>query len=166
MDEKRHTIKTLGVSSELPENPLYFTEISIVETLKIPPEKPDIEQVLTINVEPEILSMRIADTPCAVSYEGHLLSGKKLIMELKLREKVIYVADETTQPAHAAHYEDVMQSVFVVVPKQIDNIPIERLLKADRIIVSPYIEDIYAEQKDNRTVFKNITMLIDVTISC
>ncbi|MCY6369540.1 hypothetical protein [Clostridium ganghwense] len=166
MEEKKEPISTLGVASELPEKPMYFTEISIPEIIKIPPQKPDIEQVISIMVEPEIVSMRLADTPCAKSFEGQLLSGKKLIMELKLKEKVSYVADETTQPAHAAHYEDVMQSVFVIVPKYVNNIPIERLLKANKIIVTPYIEDIYAEQKDNRTIFKNITLLIDVTFAC
>jgi len=166
MKKKTDAITTLGVAKELPEHPVYFTEISILETLKIPSQKPDIEQVLSIIVEPEIISMRIADTICAKSYEGQLLSGKKLIMELKLKEKVVYVADETTQPAHAAHYEDVLRSVFVIVPKAIDNIPIERLLKSNKIIVYPYIEDIYVEQKDNRTIFKNITMLIDVIVSC
>lgn len=166
MENQRDFVRTLGVSRELPEKPLYFTEISIPEIVKIPVQKPDMEQLIAVTVEPEILSMRVINTECAKSYEGQLLSGKKLVMELKLKQKIIYVADEVTQPEHAAHYEEVLRSVFVIVPKYVNNIPIERLLKAKKVIVTPYIEDIYAEQKDKRTIFKNITLLIDVTFAC
>ena len=38
----------------------------------------------------------------------------------------------------------------------------ECLLQQNQIIVTPYIEDIFAEAIDSRTIFKNITVLIDV----
>lgn len=159
-------VKAAGIAPELPEDPKYFTQLSIPETLKIPEAKPDIEQLVSVTVEAEIASMRLVDTPCMKSYEGQLLSGKKLVMELKLIEKVTYVADEPTQPVHAAHFENNMMSVFVVVPQRVDNTPIENLLKFNKIIVTPYIEDIYAVQKDKRTIFKNITIMIDVIFAC
>ncbi|MCM8709595.1 hypothetical protein M2651_00990 [Clostridium sp. SYSU_GA19001] len=159
-------VKTAGVAKALPDKPKYFTEISIPEIIKIPSQKPNIEQLVEVLVEPEIMSMRLVDTPCLKSYEGEMLSGKKLILELKLKEKIVYVADEVSQPVHAAHYEEVMRSVFIIVPKYIDNFSIDTLLKAGKVRVSPYIEDIYAEQKDNRTIFKNITLFIDVTFTC
>lgn len=166
MDNSKDFLKTAGVAEELPASPKYFTEISIPETLIIPNAKPDIEQLVEVIVEAEIISKRIVDTPCLKSFEGQLLSGKKLILELKLIEKIIYVADKPNQPVHAAHFEEVLKSVFVIVPKSIEGISIESLLKAGKVRVTPYIEDIYAVEKDKRTVFKNITLLIDVTINC
>jgi len=166
MENKKEPVKLMGVAPELPENPQYFTELAIPEIIKIPDIKPDIEQLVSVMVEAEISSMRLIDTPCVKSYEGQMLSGKKLVLELKLREKVVYVADEASQPVHAAHYEEVLKSVFIIVPRYVEGIPIEAMLKANRVKVTPYIEDIYAEQKDKRTVFKNITLLIDVTFPC
>jgi ferredoxin-fold anticodon binding domain-containing protein len=166
VNSNKEPVKTVGVAKELPKNPKYFTEISIPEVVKIPVQKPDIEQLAQVIVEAEIMSMRVVDTPCTKSFEGQMLSGKKLILELKLIEKIVYVADEPSQPVHAAHYEEVMRSAFVIVPKAVDGISIETLLKAGKVRVTPYIEDIYAEQKDKRTVFKNITLLIDVIVTC
>jgi len=163
---EKNPIKTNGVSINLPENPIYFKQMNVVEIVKIPEQKPDIEQVVSVTVNAKVLSVRAIDTVCSKSYEGQLLSGKKLVLELQLEEKITYVADYETQPVHAVHYEEVLRSVFVIVPKEIDGVPIERLIKSNKLKVIPYIEDIYAEQKDKRTIFKNITLLIDVTVTC
>jgi hypothetical protein len=159
-------IKFNGVSQELPENPKYFTQISIPETIVIPTQKPDMEHIISVTVDTEIESIRIIDTPCIRSYEGQLLSGKKLIVELKLIEKVIYVANEPTQSAHGAHFDNTFKSVFIIVPKKINGEAIEDLLHNGKLVVTPYIEDIHAEMLDERTIFKNITMLLDATIAC
>lgn len=159
-------IKYNGVSQELPENPKYFTQFSIPETIVIPTQKPDIEHIISVTVDTEIESVRIIDTPCIRSFEGQRLSGKKLVVELKLIEKVLYVADEPTQSAHGAHFENTFKSVFVIVPKTINGEAIEDLMHHGKLSVTPYIEDIHAEMLDQRTIFKNITMLLDADIAC
>lgn len=159
-------IKYNGVSQELPINPKYFAQVSVPETIIIPEQKPDIEQIISVTVDTAIESLRIVDTPCVKSFEGQSLSGKKLIVELKLIEKVIYVADEPTQSAHAAHFENTFKSIFVMVPKTVNHAAIEDLFQQGRLIVTPYIEDIYAELIDARKIFKNITLLLDVAIAC
>lgn len=156
-------VVTNGTAEQLPENPKYFTQFSIPEILTIPDRKPDMEQLVSVTVDTEIIDIHLIDTPCIKSYEGQLLSGKKLIIELKLKEIITYVADKPNQSTHAAHFDRTLKSVFVIVPKQIGGIPIETLLKQKKVVVTPYIEDIFAMQRDERTVFKNITMLIDVT---
>lgn len=159
-------IKYNGVSQELPTNPKYFAQIAVPETLVIPAQKPDIEQIISVTVDTAIESIRIIDTPCEKSFEGQSLSGKKLIVELRLIEKVVYVADEPAQSAHAAHFEDTFKSIFVMVPKTVNDTAIEDLFQQGKLIVTPFIEDIYAEMLDARTIFKNITMLLDVAIAC
>lgn len=157
------TIIMNGTAQQLPEKPLYFTQISIPETLTIPEQKPDMEQLVSVTVKPEIVAFHLINTPCMKSYEGQLLSGKKLIIELNLREIINYVADKPSQSTHAAHFEKTFKSVFVVVPKEVSGTPIETLLKQKKLVVTPYIEDIFAMQRDERTIFKNITVLVDVT---
>jgi len=163
----KNLVEGVGVASSFPSNPKYFTQISIPETLTIPIPKPDMEQLLSVAVDPVIESVKLIDTPLALSTEGQYLSGCKLVIELRLREKVKYVADELTQPVHAAHYENVLKSIFVIVPCEVDGVPVRRLLERKRVIVTPYIEDIYAEMTDKRTIFKNITVFVDVRfLSC
>ncbi|QHE54120.1 hypothetical protein [Pontibacillus sp. HMF3514] len=160
------SVKTNGVAQNLPENPIYFTQISIPEILTIPDQKPDIEELVSVTVQAEVAAYNLIDTPCMKSFEGQLLSGKKLILELKIIEKIVYVADEPTQTNHAAHFENTMKSIFIVVPQEIEGTSMESLFNQNRIEITPYIEDIYVLQRDKRTIFKNLTMLIDVTLSC
>lgn len=159
----RELVEGIGISPDLPENPMYFTEVTIPEILKIPEQKPDMEQLLAVIVQPKIVSVRVVDTPCALSYEGQHLSGYKLVIEMMLWEKIKYVADEPTQSVHAAEYEQVLKSVFVVVPCEFGGKKLKDLLRTNRIVVTPYVEDIYGEMRDKRTIFKNIALLIDVT---
>lgn len=165
----RGFVEGIGIADSLPEDPKWFTQVTVPETIVIPEQKPDMEQLLSVMVDAKVISVRLVDTPNATSYEGQALSGCKLLIDLKLREKVKYVADEPTQSVHAAHFENVLKSVYVVVPCEIEidddkYVSIKELLKKNKIVVTPYIEDIYAVMRDKRTIFKNIAMLIDVKV--
>lgn len=163
----RDRVEGIGVADSLPENPKYFTELSVSEALSIPYKKPDMEQLLSIMVDPQVISVRLVETPVALSNEGQNLSGCKLGIELKLREKVNYVADERTQSVYVAHFENILKSVFVVVPCEIDGKLTRDLLRQRKVSVTPYIEDIYGEMRDERTIFKHLTVLVDVKfINC
>jgi hypothetical protein len=166
----RGLVEGIGIADVLPENPNFFTELTIPETICLPEQKPDMEQLLSVTVDAQVLSVRLVKTPGRypdipagiISPEGQFLSGCKLVIELKLREKVKYVADEPTQSVHAAHFENVIKSVFVVVPCTFPTTPprtIEELLRLNKVVVTPYIEDIYAKMIDKRCIFKNITIL-------
>lgn len=167
---KYSSVQGIGVTpfEELPENPIYFTEVAIPETVVIPDAKPDIEDLVSLAIDAEVLSERLIKTAVGTSNEGQNLEGYKLIVEVKLRQKLKYVADEETQSVHAAHFEKVVSSVFVVLPAEVDIdgtiFPIEQLFQQKRLAVTPYVEDIYAIQRDARTVFKNITVLLNVKV--
>lgn len=159
----RNLVEGIGIANSFPEDPKYFTQVSVEEILTIPRPKPDMEQLLSVTVDTVVESVRLIETPMALSNEGQFLSGCKLVIELRLKEKVKYVADEPTQTVHAAHYEN-LKSVFVIVPCELDGVPISELFENNRIFVTPYIEDIYAEMLDKRTIFKNITIFINAKI--
>lgn len=141
----------------------YFTEIAIPETVEIPCQKPDMEDLLSVMVDAEVISTRLVKTPISTSYEGQQLRGYKLIVELKLKQKIKYVADEPTQSVHAAHFEKTVSSIFVILPPTIDGCDTERLFKNKKLTVTPYVEDIYAAKMNCRKIFKNIVVLINVT---
>jgi hypothetical protein len=165
----RNFVEGIGIADTLPTNPAYFTETSIYEVVCLPEQKPDIEQLISVMADIEVVSTKIIHTPVDItSPEGQHLSGCKLSFELLIRQKIKYVADEPTQSVHAAHFETTMASVFVVVPCQVVTapgvtVPISDLLRQGRVVVTPYIEDIYGDQRGKRCIFKNITLLLDVT---
>lgn len=147
----------------LPKESKYFKEELVSEILIIPPQKPEMERILDIMVWPEVVNIKLVDTPVGMSNEGQYLSGHKLVIEINLKEKVTYVACEPTQSVHAAHFET-MKSVFVILPSKIDEKNICDLIRADRIQVTPYIEAIKFRMLDTRTIHKCVMLFTDVKI--
>lgn len=155
-------IKGIGISNDMPKKVDYFQEVSIVETLEIPCEKPEMEKLSSIIVAPKVMATKLITTPIALSYEGQNLSGYKLIVELSLQEKIKYVAAIPNQSIHAVHYDNIMKSVFVVVPEFYKGERVCDLIRKSKFSVTPYVEDIYAVTKDCRTIYKCISLLVDV----
>lgn len=155
-------VNGIGVSSDMPEYVQYFQEVTIVETLVVPDEKPNMEKLQSIIVSPKIVATKLITTPVALSYEGQNLSGYKLIVELSLQEKIKYVAAIPNQSIHAVHYDNIMKSVFVVVPEIYKGQRVCDLIRKNKFSVTPYVEDIYAVMKDCRTIYKAISILVDV----
>lgn len=166
-----NTVEGIGVTpyDALPASPIsIFTQVSIPEVVCIPCVKPPMEDLLSILVEAKIISVRLIKTPIGVSFEGQRVTGWKLSVELELIQKVKYVADEPTQSVHAAHFKNIVSSIIIVVPDEIPVggalIPIEDLFRANRLVITPYIEDIYGEKRGPKEIFKNITVLLNVTV--
>lgn len=145
----------------LPATVKYFKEEIINEILEIPPQKPDIERLLNTLVSVNVDSLKLIRTEKGLSNEGQNLSGYKLLVKVRIREKVMYVADQCSQPVHASHYEDV-RNFFVILPEEIDDIPVCNLYKSGKLLVTPYVECVETKMLDKRHIHKCVMLLIDV----
>lgn len=145
-----------------------WTQLFIPEILCIPPQKPDVEQILSVNAQLEIISQRVIKTPKASepnptdptkeilfeNAEGLFSTGRKLVIEGLLRQKIVYTANVKEQSVHAAHF-DVPFSAFIILP---DPSVIETL--GAKYKIEACIEDIYICRVTLRQIFKNITLFI------
>ncbi|MBW6410130.1 hypothetical protein [Clostridium weizhouense] len=147
----------------LPSQVKYFKEEIINEILTIISEKPNIERILNVVVDPKIVSMKLIETEEGYSNEGQRLAGYKLIIELNIKEKITYVADEKTQSVHVAYFEN-MKSLFIVLPKEINCINTCELFRSNRIFVTPYVEAVKARKLDCRNIHKCILLLVNAII--
>jgi hypothetical protein len=134
-----------------------FKQFSVDENLTIPSVKPDAEDILEVVAEVEITYTNVIKTPIVTSYEGQQLTGWKLIVEGKIKQKISYIADEPTQSVHAAEF-DVPFSTFLVLPKDYK--------ECQRINVVGIIEDVFVKLVDKRTIFKNVTLMIKGKTDC
>jgi hypothetical protein len=150
----KNLIEISGLADSFPTNPMTFKQFTVQETLELPEAKPDIEQIVKVVAQVIITSTRVIRTPLAESLEGQRLSGVKLIIEGEVVQKIEYVADVCTQSVHAAHF-NVPFSTFIVLPTGFGI--------GTPLIVTPYIEDIYVDLIDKRTIFKNVTIFLDAT---
>ncbi|MCY6369536.1 DUF3794 domain-containing protein [Clostridium ganghwense] len=150
----KNLIEYVGIvdPEQLPEQMTSFKQLTVQENLTIPSAKPDIEQIVRVMAEAVITSTKIIETPIGKSKEGQILTGRKIIIEGMLNQKIEYVADEPTQSVHAAHFK-VPFSTFIVLPEDFEDGTV--------VTIIPYIEDIYVKQVTKRDIFKNVTLLLD-----
>lgn len=150
-----------------------WVQFFIPEIVDIPTQKPDIEGIISLQSSIKIISQRVIKTPQVTGYtaadgtvfagedipnaEGTKLTGRKLIIEGFINQKVIYTADEPEQSVHSAHFTYPF-SVFIVIDK---DTPLSQ-----KFTVTPYIEDLYASQLSNRSIFKNTTIFIKASKVC
>ncbi|HEX9061049.1 MAG TPA: hypothetical protein VF941_12790 [Clostridia bacterium] len=143
----------------IPENTKFFTQFCTAESLTLPETLPDIENIVSCVVDPEILSIKTINTMKGLSYEGQYLTGKKAVIELRLKQKILYVAKSSTQSVHILE-NDFFQSVYIVVPCKIEGTDIEYLIKFKYLKPEIEVEDIHFNQIGERSIFKNICMMI------
>lgn len=139
----------------------FWTEIAIPETLIIPEQKPDIEQLNSVKVEVKILRKKIIQTPQSDSstppivppdnWEGKILTNRKLIVEGELLQTIVYTADVPEQSLHTAHFV-VPFSAFIVLEADTD--------LDDNFVVNACVEDVFIKNICPRQIFKNITLLL------
>ena len=129
----------------------YFTQTVLKDIMAVSSLKPDIQQIIKVMADIKIESSRIITTPKGYSADGQMLTGKKLIVDGFIDEKVEYMADEPSQSVHAAYFRPHF-STSIAIPDTVMQI----------INVFAYIEDASAEVlEDKRNISISISSLID-----
>lgn len=150
-----------------------WTEFFIPEILDIPDVKPDMEGIIEVRSCIEILSQRVVKTPTVTGYEAAdgtfiqgqdiannectNLTGRKLVIEGLLTQKVIYTAQVEDQSIHSAHFSIPFSTFIIIEPNT---------ALTQRYKVTPYIEDIYVCRLSERNIFKNTTIFIKASKIC
>ncbi|MGL4990671.1 MAG: hypothetical protein ACRCYE_05120 [Sarcina sp.] len=148
-------------NQSMPKEMEYFKEEIINEILTIPEQKPDMERLLKTLVDVTVEDKKLIKTEKGLSNEGQILTGYKLIVKLRIKEKVTYVADHCTQSVHAAHYETI-KNLFIIIPETIDGEDVCVLLKRGKLKVTPYLECVESRMLDERTIHKCVMLIVDV----
>lgn len=143
---------------------IYWSQMYIPETLVVPPQKPDIEEINSVNISVNIIRHEVVVTPSSgagASLEGKKLSGRKLIIEGELCQKISYTACDEEQSLHSAHFY-VPFSAYVVVPAEVTFDPLDGAIDTLNVNfqVNACVEDLYIKNFTCRTIFKNVTLLL------
>lgn len=181
IEQQGDTISYAGVSKRHSlENALQCHPVSnqwvqffVPKILDIPARKPDIEGIVSVNSCIEIISKRVVNTPMVTGYtradgvyvpgeeipngECTHLTGKKLIIEGVIHQKVIYTAMVADQSLHSASFM-IPFSTFIIVEK-------DKPLTQD-FTVYPYLEDVFVCRLSERSIFSNNTLFIKAIPVC
>ena len=144
----------------------YWLQMNVSETLEIPVLKPDVEQINSVNISVDIFRADIIKVPVSPvdangdyvsNLEGKVSTGRKLIIEGLLKQKIIYTAAVDEQSIHSASFV-IPFSTFIIIEK---DTPLSQKFR-----ITPYVEDIFAYRLSERSVFKNTTIFIKASRIC
>ncbi|WP_297519993.1 hypothetical protein [uncultured Clostridium sp.] len=158
-------LKTNIISNEniYPENPIYFKELEFAEFLELENTDPDIDSVNSIKIWPEVEDIQVIKTEIGISNEGQKLTGTKLIIIVKINEKITYSGVSTDEPVHII-YNEVYKSLFIIVPENLKKLDIKALIRANRVFIAPYVQTVYARKFSCRKIYKATSIFIEARI--
>lgn len=148
----------------------YWLQMNISEKLEVPLMKPDIEQINSVNISVDIFRSEVVRVPISPkdsngifipNLEGKISTGRKLIIEGQLCQKITYTANKEDQPIHSEDFY-VPFSSYIVVPKDVsfDNGITTKDSLNVTFQVNACIEDVAIKLLDSRTILKEITLLL------
>lgn len=139
----------------LPLESCSFKQFSMDTIVTIPDCKPDVEQILKIATDVKINYNKIIKTPTGQSLEGMVLTGRKVIVEGTVNQKVQYIACEDVQSIHVVTFSTPFMT-YVVLPADYNC--------CSELVVSGFTEDVTAELESCRQIYINNTLLVSVEV--
>lgn len=150
-----------------------WIQLFVPKILDIPEQKLLMEGIVTVNTCVEIISQRVIKTPAVTGYtnqagvfvpgteisnaECTFLTGRKLIVEGIITQKIVYTALKEDQALHSANFM-IPFSTFIIVEADTPQ-------SAD-FRIYPYIEDVFVYMLSERTIFSNNTLFIKAAPVC
>lgn len=159
-NDRRNFVKKIGISKFAKEKSIFFSFINGEEVMHLSDHMPDIKKIISVMVEPEIMSQKCVNTIRGQSAEGAYLSGKKIVVHMKLKQKILYVADVTEKTIHIIENE-CFQSAYIVIPPYIEGSQVEELLEFEYLKTSIHVQNIGIRKISSRSILKNVSLHID-----
>lgn len=131
-----------------------FKQINVDTVESILDCKPDIEQILKVSSKIKVTYFKSIKTPIGKSLEGNVLTGRKLLVEGIIEQKVQYVACEKEQSIHFVNFSSPFFT-YVVIPNTIP-------CCNDNFVVTAFFEDVTAKADGCRQIYINNTILIAI----
>lgn len=165
--------KTLESALKCPPVSDTWVQLFVPQIVDVPECKPPMEGIVSVSTQVNIISKRVIATPVVTGYtnpqgvaipgseipnaECTLLTGRKLIIEGVIFQKIVYTALQTDQALHSATFS-IPFSTFILID------PDTPLTQDYKLYV--YLEDAFACMLSECSIFSNTTMFIKTAPVC
>jgi Domain of unknown function (DUF3794) len=135
LDKFKDLISYSGLATvdEFPDCPIVYKQTSFINTIKVPEQKPDIEQVLKVMAIITIEDIRVITKPYDI----------KLVVSGTVKQRLVYTANVPEQSVHSFH-NNIPFCELVIIP--------DKNLNCKNIKVKALIEDIHVFHQDLRSI--------------
>lgn len=130
-----------------------FKQLIFSDTITIPVQKPDVEEILSQTAKVVITSTRLIETISQTSLENQVLTGNKIVINGYLEGMIEYIALNCIQSVHSVEFKQPFSS-FVVLGGDFDP---DVLFNIDEII-----EEFKVEILNERELFISILVKLDI----
>lgn len=134
-----------------PDSPKFFKEEIFSQVYILEPDFYDIYDLIDFIADVTVENYTLKDEGIGVSTEGRYMSGKKLIVRIKLKGKLTYNTENIKYGAKVLFF-DFIKNISIVIPKKFKNEYTCDLIRAKRFTINTYIEDLYCRKVDERSV--------------
>lgn len=158
----RELIEYDGITIYPYENIPYFTQLNVDYIFSIPPEKPDIDRIVSVYVQGSITDSKVICTVKGKSVEGQNLDGYDVMVSGEMFIKIEYLECGSCDICECNTPINTTETTFSFY----GNVVLPETINVDSIVnVSVGIEDIFSDKMDLRSIYNNITMMLIADIS-
>ena len=129
-----------------------WTEISIPDILHMPPQKLNVRSVDKIFVDIKIISTKVIPThkTFSTNKEGRKATGRNLIVEGLLKQKIIYTALVEGESVHSVEYHTPFSTFIVLYEGKLE----------EKLTVDFCVEDVFVKVLNKRKIFINTIVFL------
>lgn len=138
-----------------------FTDLMYTDTILVPDSHPDIAQIVSSMAEASVTSTRVIDTLRGISGSGQRLTGKKAVLEIRMRLKLLYWAANTDQSLHMLEKEK-FHIAYVGIPLRMEGTDPEYLLRNNYLKTEIHIEETNIRQTGSREIHVQQSVLAEL----
>lgn len=139
-----------GLCTYIPHNMKYFSQVNINDILYLDESSPDIHDLIKVHINSNILNNKIVKTPIGESIDGLILTGWKLLSECSFDLRLDYTPSDPNTSIYTTKYKLPFTCGVSLSTDSTFN---------SRYIPSVFIEDIYSEIIDSRSILVNINLI-------
>lgn len=140
-----------GINLDLRTTLKNFNQINIDYNFRISDEKRDIESISKVWVDANIDYHEVINTPIGRSLNGQILTGYKLLVSGAIDIKIEYYSSGCVEVMNIVQGSFPFSS-YITLPKDFDVMCIR--------LPYVYIEDIFCEVLNSRTIYNNVNMTL------
>lgn len=140
-----------------------FSIVDIGEDILLPESLPGIGDIISCIVEPEIVSLKVLNTPKGRSAEGQGLTGECICTGIVLKQKFLY-APENQRDAVNIFETECYKCIYTSVPQKIEGTDMEAVV--DHRLLKPVVkaEAVNVSRVNSRLMFERGRIIIEFHI--
>ncbi|MGL5575166.1 MAG: hypothetical protein ACRDCW_06430 [Sarcina sp.] len=143
-----------------PSNPKYFKEEVLSQIYTLDSCYSDIDDLIDFIGNISIESYNFKKEEIGLSVEGNYRSGEKVNVAVKLKGKLTYNTKCQNTGVNIVFFEFI-KKITIVIPQKINNKYTCDLIRSNRFIIKPYIEDLYCRKINLRRIHISAILFVD-----